>query len=128
MKIYIYIAFTILSGLHSNIASAQPGPNLINGKVISFEESLPIKGATVTIKGTNKFTVTGADGSFKLSVSPEDRIIIITHPEYETAEVNITGKASYQVVLKMAGSHALNLEGSIVPLSLKYPTANPYCR
>ena len=58
MKTFIYIALTILSGLYSDITSAQPATNLKTGKVISFEEFLPIKGAIVTVKGTNKLRLT----------------------------------------------------------------------
>ncbi len=128
MKIYIYVTLTVLSNLYSIISSAQPGAHLISGKVISFEESLPIKGATVAIKGTNKLTVTGPGGAFKISASPEDKSLIISHPEYETAEVNITGKTNYQIVLKAANSGAINLTGSLWPLSLKHPITDLYCR
>ena len=102
MKTFIYLALIIVPSLYAGNRWAQPGANLISGKVISFEESLSIQGATVTIKGSNKFAVTGADGAFKINVSPEDKILVITHPEYEPTEVNITGKTTYKVVLKLA--------------------------
>lgn len=69
-----------------------------------------------------------ADGSFNLNISPDDNTLVINHPEYETAEVNITGKTTLQIVLKLANSGAINLPGSLWPLSLNHSNTDLNCR
>jgi hypothetical protein len=41
------------------------GSLIISGKIIS-EQNLPVVGASVTVKGTDKGVITSADGSFSL--------------------------------------------------------------
>ena len=55
----------------------------INGKVTSFEESLPLEGVSVLVKGTSTSTGTQADGTFSLSVSPGQTILQLSLTGYE---------------------------------------------
>lgn len=54
----------------------------------STGESLP--GTTILVKGTAKGTSTDMDGNFSISVSPQDKVFIVSFVGYETAEVAIS--------------------------------------
>ncbi len=83
---------------------AQEKQVIINGKVTSFEESLPIEGASITVKGTNKSTGTQADGSFTLSISTSDKILIVSYDGYQAQELKLTKATEYDIILKAAGN------------------------
>lgn len=48
----------------------------INGQVLSAENKLPIAGATITVKGSNKKAVTDANGNFRIDAGAEDLLVI----------------------------------------------------
>ena len=54
----------------------------------------PVVGASVTIKGTNKGTVSNMDGSYVLEVNPGD-IIVVSFVGYLTQELRYTCHASH---------------------------------
>lgn len=83
---------------------AQIKSKVISGKVISFEESFALEGASIIVKGTSRFTGTQPNGTFSLSIQPEDKILIISLAEYQPAEIYITSKNDYEIVLKRKGS------------------------
>jgi hypothetical protein len=76
----------------------------ISGKVIGFDDSLPIEGVTVSIKGALKSTGTQADGSFYIQVhAPEDSVMVFSLSGYKIQELKLTNKNDYDVVLTRAG-------------------------
>ncbi len=83
MKNIIYI----IAFLFSLTASAQQ----FNGKIISLPDSLPLKGATISIAG--KIFQTNAEGSFSISIPNGKYLIAINYLGYETLnkEVVIMG-------------------------------------
>ena len=83
---------------------AQIKSKIISGKVISFEESFALEGASIIVKGTSRFTSAQPNGTFSLSIQPEDKILIISLAEYQPAEIYITSKNDYEIVLKRKGS------------------------
>ena len=85
-------------------AMAQPKPVTINGKITSFEESLPLEGVSVHVKSNRTSTGTQADGTFSLSVLPEEKILLISLAGYEKKEIPITNAREYDIVLKRANN------------------------
>lgn len=90
--------------MHAHNVSAQTKAINISGKIISFEESFPIEGVSIVVKGTKNATGTQADGTFSLSVLPTDKILVISLSGYETQEVKITGSRQYDIVLRRKNS------------------------
>ena len=100
-KSFIIILLTLLG----NVILAQEKTAQINGKVISFEESFPIEGASVVVKGTKNYTGTQVDGTFSLSIKPADTIIVISYEGFATQEVKINANSSdYNIVLRRVGN------------------------
>jgi hypothetical protein len=83
---------------------AQSKTVVINGRITSFEESLPLEGASIQVKNSSNATGTQADGSFSLAVLPEEKILVISLQGYEKKEITLTKAREYDIVLKRAGS------------------------
>ena len=101
MKQLLFAATITLSILSVSV-NAQTKKVNIAGKITSFEESFPLEGATVLVKGTKNVTGTQADGTFNLSVDPGDKILLIKLNGYESQEVELTRAREYSVTLKRA--------------------------
>lgn len=71
-KIIIKYSLLVLLGFASHILNAQ---SILSG-LVREEKGLPVEGATVLIKGTNKFVLTDAEGKFTISVSDRPPFII----------------------------------------------------
>jgi iron complex outermembrane receptor protein len=63
---------------------------LVNGKVTDSKDNSPIPGVSVSAKGTNMGTTTGAEGNFSLSVPASANTLIFTAVGYGTKEAAIT--------------------------------------
>ena len=102
MKVSIIIA---LLAILNNAVIAQEKPTPISGKVISFEESFPLEGASVVVKGTRNQTGTQVDGSFTLVLQQADSVIVVSYEGFASQEVKInSGKKEYDIVLRRLGN------------------------
>lgn len=70
----------------------------IQGEVIAAEDSYPIPGANIIIKGVNQGTMTDVDGRFTLDV-PKGATLLISFIGYKTSEVVVNSNASIKVTL-----------------------------
>ncbi|MBL7757309.1 MAG: carboxypeptidase-like regulatory domain-containing protein, partial [Chitinophagaceae bacterium] len=73
---------------------------VVTGKVTNSKDGTPVIGASVQPKGSSTGTSTGSDGSFRLSVPSGINTIVVSSVEFETMEVDITGKSAVDVSLK----------------------------
>lgn len=73
---------------------------VVTGKVTDSKDGTPVVGASVQPKGSSTGTSTGSDGSFRLSVPSGINTIVVSSVEFETMEVDITGKSAVDVSLK----------------------------
>jgi TonB-linked SusC/RagA family outer membrane protein len=58
----------------------------VSGKVVD-EKGAPLAGVSISERGTQNATVSGADGSFSISVANEKSVLIITHIGFTQQEV-----------------------------------------
>lgn len=65
------------------------GQNMISGKVLDKTTNEPMIGVTVIVKGTSKGTVTDLDGTFQISASIGDNLVL-SYMGYIEQEVRIT--------------------------------------
>ena len=54
----------------------------------------PVVGASVSVKGTNRGTSTGTDGSFQIVVPETAKTLVISAVNFATLEVGISGKTT----------------------------------
>lgn len=67
----------------------------VTGKVTDEKDGSPLSGVSITIKGTNTGTSTANDGTFKLSVFPNTKILVISYVNYESQEINLDSRSIY---------------------------------
>ncbi|MFI5132025.1 MAG: SusC/RagA family TonB-linked outer membrane protein, partial [Chitinophagales bacterium] len=77
----LLVSFSLLCGA---IAFAQD--RTITGKVVSSNNSAPVAGATVVVKGKTTATSTGLDGTFSISAPAESIILQISSVGFATRE------------------------------------------
>jgi len=75
----------------------------VTGTVTAKDDGLPIPGVSVKVKGTSSGTQTNAAGKFSLSV-PSGAVLTFSFIGYNTQEVTVGTKTSFDVVLLSANS------------------------
>jgi len=85
------LIFSILFFFH---ASAQ-----VNG-VVTDSNGEPLIGVTVAVKGDKGGTTTQTDGTFRLSVSSQQSILVFSYTGFETQEIPLAGQTRIDVVLQ----------------------------
>jgi len=68
--------------------------------LVTDNNSSPVPGANVEIKGTSKKTMTNPNGEFEISVSEKGNILVITYVGMETQEILIGDDLFYTIQLK----------------------------
>ncbi|AVR46711.1 SusC/RagA family TonB-linked outer membrane protein [Christiangramia fulva] len=68
------------------------------------DESGPLPGATVAVKGTSNGTTTDFDGNYTLNNVPSDAVLVVSFIGYETQEVNVNGRSVVNVNLAVDAS------------------------
>ncbi|QLC64785.1 TonB-dependent receptor [Flavobacterium sp. LPB0248] len=71
----------------------------VSGAVLD-QNKLPIAGASVLVKGTNKGTMTDFDGKFSINLAQGERIIEISSLGFVKQEFKVTSNAEIKVTLK----------------------------
>ena len=86
----------------------------VNGSVIDYISSAPIKNAKVMVKGTvASETETSEKGTFSLEVPSKFSVLVVTYPGYRTKEFPLSGKSDFVVELIPEG---LEIGESVVKL------------
>ncbi len=86
-------------------ANATPLSNglIITGKV-SGSTGSPIEGATIVEKGAKASVISKADGSFSITVSKENAVLVISHIGFLSKEVSVKGLTTLSIVLEAVNS------------------------
>jgi TonB-dependent starch-binding outer membrane protein SusC len=101
---FLSCVFLLIGG-----ASAQN--RVVTGKVTDANGN-PIPSASVVIKGTKRGTNTGQDGSFKMSVPPSARTLVVSSIGFAAMEVSIEGVND--VPVQLATSTRTDLQDVVV--------------
>jgi TonB-dependent starch-binding outer membrane protein SusC len=71
---------------------------VITGKIIN-EQTEPLTGATVTVKGTGTSATTNEQGSFTLRVPDGDVTLVVTYIGYRTQEYKLNNRNNVSIIL-----------------------------
>ena len=82
----------VICFLGFGFASAQ---ETVTGKV--SDETGPLPGANVLVKGTSNGTTTDFDGNYELSNVPDDAVLVFSFISFETQEVAVNGRSVVNV-------------------------------
>ena len=83
----------------SKDAKTQFGYSYINGVIVGKGDNMPVVGAAIRISGTNKSTVTDANGYFTMPVTKSKETLDIASIGYQPRQVNVKRGDSLKVVL-----------------------------
>jgi TonB-linked SusC/RagA family outer membrane protein len=72
----------------------------VKGKVISADDNQPMTGVNITIKGTGKGVVSGTDGSFNISASKADDVLVFSFIGFKSQEVTVGNRSTINVTLE----------------------------
>ncbi len=87
----------------NNITKEDPPPPplvKITG-IVKDESGAPVAGASVIVKGTKTGTFTNENGYFELKDVNENATLVISATNIESREINISGKTSLEIVVKI---------------------------
>lgn len=71
----------------------------VSGVVISGEDNLPLPGVSILIKGTTSGTVTDIDGRFKINVTDENSVLVLSFIGFEPLEMSVGGRTTFDISL-----------------------------
>ncbi|HEY4288644.1 MAG TPA: SusC/RagA family TonB-linked outer membrane protein [Puia sp.] len=97
-----WVSFTLLCVLFTQNAFSQN--KTITGKVTD-DKSVPVAGASVTVKGTKNGVNTNADGAFTISVSPTATTLIVSSVGFTQQEITIGSQTDITVSLATSTSN-----------------------
>src|SRR5690242_8469945 len=98
----------------------------VTGKVVQRQNNEPLQGVTINVKGTDRSTTTGADGSFSISVPNEKAVLVFSYVGFVSQEIRAaqagttvamapgTNKLDEVVVVGYGTTKRRDLTGSIV--------------
>lgn len=97
MKKYYFILILLI--FHSGLqVSAQV--RTVTGKVTSNIGQEAVKGATVTLKGTDISVLTNENGMYSIQVSATSSdVLVFTHPDHDKIEIDLNGKTIMDVMM-----------------------------
>lgn len=97
-KLYLYVRryLTLLLVFGTLVSFAQ---QTVSGKVTGADDGSAIPGVNISEKGTNNGTVTGSDGSFKITVGA-NATLVFSFVGYASQEVAVGGQTTLNVVLQ----------------------------
>lgn len=73
----------------------------VTGTVVSSDDNTSLPGVNVVVKGTSNGTVTQGDGSFSLTVTDNNAILIFSFVGYILQEVSVNGRDNLKITLKV---------------------------
>lgn len=80
----------------------------ITGKVVN-EKNEPLANVSIIEKGTNNGTSTKEDGSFTITVSKNDAILVVSSVGYVSQEINLNGRSSVTINLALDNKSLSNV-------------------
>ncbi|HEV9035111.1 MAG TPA: TonB-dependent receptor, partial [Puia sp.] len=72
---------------------------VLTGRIVDEGKGTPLEGVSISIKGTNKGTLTDKDGNFRLDVPDKDAVLVISLIGYQTREETVGSRTDLQLTM-----------------------------
>ncbi len=93
-KMLLFISLLLMaSGINTFAQDRQ-----ISGIVTSSEDNSPLPGVNIAVRGTNRGTTTGADGSYKISVDKQSTLVF-SFVGFQAQTINVVDRTNINVAL-----------------------------
>lgn len=90
--------FAVIGMLCLSICASYAQTN-VTGTILSAEDSSPLPGVNVLLKGTTHGTITDGDGKYSLSVPDSESVLVFSFVGYVTQELSLGGRTTLDVHL-----------------------------
>ena len=81
------------------IAGSAYAQTTVSGQVTSGEDSSPLPGVNILVKGTTEGTISDANGKYSINAPSLDATLIFSFVGYQAQEVSLAGRTSVDIVL-----------------------------
>ncbi len=96
---YLLVCLTLL--LYSALSTSAQKPGREISGVVTDSKGVPLFGATVNLKGTQKGAATNAEGKFTLKITGSHPVLLVSSVGYEDQEVAVGESASLDIKLNI---------------------------
>jgi len=117
----IFIVKKVMVSQPVNNEPASPPVNSLRGTIVD-EKGNPVDAVSITVRGTNRGTLTNEKGEFELKDLVKGVTLVISHIGYESQVIKWTGQSDMRIMLK-AGSD--KMESTTVSFSSGYEHIAP---
>ncbi|HXB09382.1 MAG TPA: TonB-dependent receptor [Puia sp.] len=80
-------------------AAADPRAIVVTGRILEEGKGNPLEGVSITVKGSNRGTLTDKDGNFRLEVPNENAVLVYSLIGYQTREQMVGKQLDVQLSL-----------------------------
>lgn len=71
----------------------------VTGRVTSESDGLPLPGVSVVIQGTQRGTVSDANGNYRINIAEDPAVLVFSFIGYETMAVPVEGRSTVNVTM-----------------------------
>lgn len=97
-RFFAAFLFMLLLLVSSNVNAQTNGFN-VSGAVVSSEDSMPLPGVSIVLKGTSTGFTTDFDGNYNIKLPNGNGILIFSYIGFETREISVNGQSTINVSL-----------------------------
>ncbi|MDO3628949.1 TonB-dependent receptor [Mucilaginibacter sp. BT774] len=76
----------------------------INGTIVSADDSKPMPGVTIKVRGAKTGAISAADGTYSITANPTD-VLVFTFVSYTTQQINVGAKNTIDVKMSPSASN-----------------------
>ncbi|MBS1654702.1 MAG: carboxypeptidase-like regulatory domain-containing protein, partial [Bacteroidetes bacterium] len=101
MRKFLHLFVALLLMLLLLPPSLMAQEKTITGTVTSEDGSTALRGVTVSVKGTKRYTLTDEKGAFSIQATPNETLLL-TYVGYEPTEVKVGQDNTLNITLKQS--------------------------
>ncbi len=99
LKLFFMAMLTCICFISGGRVLAQSADRTVTGTITDARDGKGLAGATITVKGSTRNTVSDAQGAFSIVVTSNNSILVISYVGYDTQELMIGSRTSLTVSL-----------------------------
>jgi TonB-linked SusC/RagA family outer membrane protein len=98
----------------TEVMNAPVRDTVITGRVITDSTRLPLEGATITIRGSTRNTVTDKEGRFRIRIPATGATLLISYIGYQEKDVVVNASTTAQLLITLKATTREMQEVSVV--------------
>jgi hypothetical protein len=104
---YKSLLLLLLTALTTQAIRAQHAGRTITGTVTAYEDTSPLEGVLIAVKGTDRVSGSQADGIYYIPVTEKDSVLVFSLSEFETQEIKLAAGNEYNIKLQKKHDEAV---------------------